>query len=76
MTINEVRENFRYIDKLRGETARMRKEDKTLNDAVKELSLKSFSVFADFNPFFYGNPYNIHTTNIEAIWYQLESTSK
>jgi glyoxylase-like metal-dependent hydrolase (beta-lactamase superfamily II) len=76
MTIDEVRDNFRYIDHLRAEVARLRQEGKSLSDAVNELALTGFPVFSKFNPFFYGNPFNIHTINIQAVWKQLDSTKK
>jgi glyoxylase-like metal-dependent hydrolase (beta-lactamase superfamily II) len=76
MTIDEIRDNFRYIDKLREEVTRLRQDGKSLNDAVKELPLTGFPVFSKFNPFFYGNPFNIHTINIQAIWRQADSIKK
>ena len=76
MTIDDVRENFKYIDKLRDEMGRLRNEGKSLVDAKKELALKSFPVFGHLNPFFYGTTINMHDNNIQMIWRQLESAKK
>jgi len=76
MTVDEVRENFRYIDTLRQEAARLHNEGKTLDEAKKELALKSFPVFGRFNPFFYGTSMDMHDNNIRAVWRQLEAAKK
>ena len=47
-----------------------------LADVFKALPLKGFPVFGDFNPFFYGNPFNMQMINIQAVWKQLEAAKR
>ncbi len=70
MTIDEVREQFKYLRKLLEEVQRIKSEGKSLDEAKKELSLEIFPYLNEINPYFFGTSNHTHNRNIEAIWRQ------
>ncbi|MFA6127264.1 MAG: MBL fold metallo-hydrolase [Bacteroidales bacterium] len=71
MTRDEVRDQFNYLKKLLSEVQRLKKEGKTVEDALKELALDKFPYLSNFNPYFYGTPIHMHNRNIQVMWMQL-----
>ncbi|MFH0761110.1 MAG: MBL fold metallo-hydrolase [Bacteroidota bacterium] len=68
MTIDEVREQFNYLNKLNNEVKRLKGEGKTMEQANQELSLDKFPYLSKCNPYFYGTAIPMHSRNIMIFW--------
>jgi len=70
MDINEVKEQFMFIDKLREEVANLKKAGKTLDEVKKEVKLSKFPYLSNVNPLFYGTPINMLDIAINVVYDQ------
>jgi len=72
LTVDEIREQFKYLRKLSDEVKRFKAEGKTVEEVKVNLSLEKFPYLSNYNPYFYGTTIHIHNSNIDAIWRQLK----
>ena len=68
LTVDEIRDQFKYLRKLFDEVKRLKGEGKTVDEAKVSLALESFPYLSNYNPYFYGSAIHIHNSNIDAIW--------
>lgn len=72
ITVDEIRDQFKYLRKLFDEVKRFKAEGKTVEEAKANLALEKFPVLSNYNPYFYGSTVHIHNSNIDAVWRQLK----
>jgi len=72
ITVDEIREQFKYLRKLSDEVKRFKTEGKTVEETKANLTLDKFPFLSNYNPYFYGSAIHIHNFNIDAIWRQLK----
>jgi cyclase len=72
LTVDEIREQFKYLRKLYDEVKRFKTEGKTVDEVKVNLVLEKFPHLSNYNPYFYGSTIHIHNSNIDAIWRQLK----